>query len=525
MLSNQTLPTLIEVDEKKYILENACDAGDIETLRNFIGVLQSPVNDSYMKSLICLAYEKNLTTTFNFLLENCRTGFTLDLNLFAENANDSGPNLLVFSSTKMSINVKISKEKIQMGLNFVAALCERRVTLDLKVNNMNSLAIFIMLHCPRKVIDIQKAIRLLYTIETYTEFSYFNHMFQGRVPITIRKMFWHTFTHHFDFKVNFTNFPISKHMTRILQKEPKFYRIGVLLMHLYYIGHDENKPWKGDPMLRVERICQHEITHKDIYAIIAAIGNCVMLLKNVFIYDVFVYVVSILIYQRGMSIDFMPTVSIHHIFGTRSEAFIRHWLNNMKIWHSTLDPEECNKYKIVPFLHESSWRISLEDSWDRSCYSIDEFKEFYKLCREFKNGYPESYIFVCNILNFIITATNKLYDKITDECIDECLKLLPFLDLREALHNTLVPYYVQKLSKLVKIVTPPMLRRAYLECKTKYKVLSQIPLDIQNYTDIKQPYDYSNYYDDWLKFCKAQHHNIDLVPEKIHDFIAKLPPR
>ncbi len=545
----QHLPTLREIDEKHTILNRAFDSRDIGTMHYYKDFLLREENANYLKHITELAFGRADLGIFKYLMELCKPTTRLDINLMCDtfdltnikfnvpclngeeykieilngqngaksNGHGKYSNGANEQPSKLSLDLKI----ILCGRVFVDALIEKRILLSMTIINMNGLARFVMLYYPGKVNKVKEATNLFYTVEAYREYAYFNMMFQGRITIIIKKCFWFIFMTHFDMNVDFSLFPVSSRLAGIFKKEPKHKQLGRLLYHLYCISR-KKIPWTGNPLNRSEKICQYTITHKDLYTILPAVANCVLKQNNGFVYSLYTYIVSNLLYHKQMILEYMPIITTSHIFATKSSVLIKEWINNLKIWHSTLNHEECDKYSVVPFLHTNGWRKPLEDPYDSSCFTMDELKSYHKQTEEFKNGYPESYIFVCYVLAFLVNATSIKYDKLTDYCIDECLKVLPKLNLREVLHNTNVSYYVEKLTKHVKYVTMPMLRRAYLESRGKYKLLTKMQLLQSSIPKINWPFDYSQYMSEWVDFCKNQNNSIETHSAKIFQFIMEV---
>lgn len=541
-------------DEKKSFVENAIDISNIEVLKSFHEILIDGKNESFLSYLILIAWQKIRPKSFGFLLGLCKGTIVLDINLLPNSKND-----------------KLSKGHLECGKQFVDGLCDGKFHMKMSVENMNSLAKFVMYRYPRKVSKIMAnpqlgqnpstsekmpgpvdrpnilVIGLKFTVSDYEDIVHLGTMQQGKIPVIFEKAFWHRFCRTFDFVVDFNSYPVSKNLAHIFTAQPKFKQIGVLLNQLYYIMRKPVGEWSGNPLNRSERFSQYNIIHKDIYNILPAVANCVLLLKNAILYDLYVYIVSGLIYHKGMILEYTPLIRIQNLCASHAVPLITQWLKNLRIWYSTLDPNICNKYKIIPLLQENSWRNKIEDAWDRSCFTLEEFKEYHTACEEFKTMpltnhfavlqpnakgemikiyYPEEYVFVCHILDFLISATSLQFDRMINNCIDECLKLVPRLNLREVLHNTIEPEYVDKFAKLVDGVTNPMLRRSFLESKRKYRVLVTRPIIYHgvpaNISKTPGNFDYSEYSEEWLTFCKTHKHSLETHVEKLREFISNL---
>lgn len=516
------------IDEKKSIVENAIDISNIEILKNFHSILIDEKNESFLAYLISVSWQKLRPKSFEFLLDLCKEPTVIDLNLsHVEKKSTDSKNYLV------------------CGKTFVDGLCDGKFRMKMSTENMNGLAKFVMFHYPRRIASLMSKVRLIFTVSDYEDIIHLGTMQQGKIPVIFEKSFWHRFCKTFDFIVDFNLYPISKNLTHIFTTQPKFKQIGILLNQLYYVMRKPVKPWTGDPLARTEQFSQYQITHKDIYTILPAIANCILLLKNAILYDLYIYIIAGLVSHKGMILGYIPLIKIQNLCSVNAGPLIKQWLKNLKVWHSTLDSELCNKYRIIPMLQENSWRNKVEDPWDRSCFTLEEFKEYYSICKTFgipletsyfiaeqydHNGetikiyYPEEYVFVCHVLDFLISATSLRFDKLINSCIDECLGLVPCLNLREILHNTIEPEYVDKFAKLVDGVTNPMLRRAFLESKKKYRVLVTKPILYHgvpaNVLKANTSFDYSQYYEEWLAFCRT--HKLSLDIDKLKEFIGTL---
>lgn len=536
MAYQQKLPALIEVDEKKATVEHAIDINNIDILRKFHAILIEPNNENLLKDLVLRAFGCAEPKIFKFLLELCRPTASIDINLMPDPvifANVSMPN-----ATSNTSNTKtLSQKTIECGKIFVEKLSTKKCLLFASTENMNGLAKFVATYYIREVPVLLQTVHLTFTIENYTDYFYVNMMQQCYIPIVFTKTFWYCFSIHFDFTIDFDQYLISKNLMYILNKRPELKKIGTMLNYLYYTikspplqtEHSQTEEIKKirsyqtplDTLDRTEYLAQYKITHRDIYFIMPAIFNCVLLLKNSFLYNMYIYIVSGLIHNKGMIPYYMPIIKPSTILNTKSSSLINEWINNLKIFHSTLDPAGCAVYKIIPMLQNNSWRNKFEDCWDSSCFTLAEFNDYYKNCFIYRMKYSDEHNFVYNILEFLFDATNRPYDRLINNCIDECLKMVPSLDLREILHNCIIREYVEKFSKLVNNITPQMLRRAYLESKFKHKILSKKFMEQNNFSRIDVSYDYSNYYDPWLEFCNSQNHSIEVNLEKLNNFICK----
>ena len=526
MYHQYKLSTLTEVDEKRAVVENAIDMNNIDILQKFHAILLEPRNENLLKELILKAFGRNEPKILDFLLGLCQPTAQIDINLM--------PDPVIFAPLNSAENPtnsvkRLNQKAIECGIIFVEKLCEKKCTMLLTTENINGLAKFIVNHHVKKIPALLAVVNLNFTIENYTDYFYLGTMHQCRIPIFFTKNFWYYFSLHFDFTIDFNQYLISKNLMGIFNKHPEFKKIGIMLNLLYFITKSPLSIPKAnlhsmtclDTLDITEQLAQYKITHRDVYFIIPAKLNFVLLLKNSFLYNMYIYIVSGLIHNKGMVPYYMPIIKPATILNTKSPSLINEWINNLKALYSTLDATRCNIFKIVPVLQNDSWRNKFEDRWDSSCFTLAEFDEYYKNCFKYLPHYSNEYGFVYNILEFLFDATNRPYDRLINSCIDECLKMVPSLDLREILHNCIIHEYVEKFSKLVRIITPQMLRRAYLESKFKHKIINKKFTEQNGTSRVDVSYDYSNYYDLWIEFCNTQNHSIEANLEKLNSFIHK----